>query len=209
MFVGITNTPQSYAWGSTSAIAEILGRAPSGGPEAELWLGDHPLSPSVVTEPALVGGHRTLDRFIAADPARALGANRRSDTLPFLLKVLAANEPLSIQAHPSIEQAQEGFARENASGVALDAPHRLYKDERAKPELTHALSETFEVLAGFREVAETRLMLNELQAIATAMGPEDAGPIRDLCALVDDDRASALKNIVAFALGDRRRRIAR
>jgi mannose-6-phosphate isomerase len=200
VFVGITNTPQPYAWGSTSAIAAILGREPSGGPEAELWLGDHPLSPSIIVDPATAAGHRTLDAWIAADPARALGRNRTSDTLPFLLKILAAEEPLSIQAHPSTEQAREGFARENADGVALDAPHRLYKDERAKPELTYALSDTFEALAGFRDLAMTRVLLTELLSVARATGSDDAGPLGDLAALIDGDRPAGLRNLVSFAL---------
>src|SRR5689334_1082694 len=107
MFVGITNTPRDYAWGSRTAIAELLGRSASGGPEAELWLGAHPGWPSTVTSatPALAG--QRLDEVIERDPAAFLGAGR--SRLPFLMKVLAADAPLSLQVHPDPEQAKAGF----------------------------------------------------------------------------------------------------
>jgi len=141
MFVEITNTPRDYAWGSATAIAGLLGTAPSGGPEAEPWLGAHPGSPARV-----VGEDRTLLDVVAG-------------RLPFLLKVLAAAAPLSLQAHPTPAQAEEGFARENAAGVPLDAPNRNYKDAFHKPELIYALSDPFRALSGFRPVAETREVL--------------------------------------------------
>jgi len=132
MFVGITNTPRDYAWGSTTAIAELLGTTPSGGPEAELWLGAHPGSPSVV-----VGSDATLADLVEG-------------RLPFLLKVLAAASPLSLQAHPTMEQAAAGFERENALGIPLDAPDRNYRDAFHKPELIFALRDGFRALCGFR-----------------------------------------------------------
>ena len=144
MFVAITNTPRDYAWGSTTAIPELLGTEPSGGPQAELWLGTHPGSPARTPTGSL------------ADMAR----------LPFLLKVLAAAAPLSLQAHPTIEQAVAGFARENAAGVPLDALNRNYKDEQHKPELIYALTQ-FRALCGFRPVAETRAALAPLYHRAT------------------------------------------
>ncbi|MFD3448520.1 mannose-6-phosphate isomerase, class I [Microbacteriaceae bacterium 4G12] len=175
MFVGITNTPRDYAWGSSSAIAELLGTEPSGGPEAELWLGAHAGSPSRILDPSSVGGARTLADWIAADPATALGpvANgfREGDGpyLPFLLKVLAAASPLSLQAHPTIERARSGFAREDEEGVPGDAPHRNYKDELHKPELIYALSDRFDALCGFRDVDEVR-------AVVTALAESDERP---------------------------------
>ena len=135
MFVGITNTPRDYAWGSTTAIAELFGYAPTGEHEAELWLGAHPGSPSRV-----VGSDETLIDVL------------HGERLPFLLKVLAAASALSLQAHPNSAQAIEGFDRENAEGIALDDPKRNYKDAFHKPELIFALSETFEALCGFRSV---------------------------------------------------------
>lgn len=164
MFIAISNEPRDYAWGSRTAIAELLGRAPGGGPEAELWFGAHPASPSRILEPGRTGGATTLDAWIEAEPAAALGAGRT--VLPFLLKLLAADTALSLQAHPNDEQARAGFERENAAGVPLDAAERNYKDPFAKPELVLALSETFEALVGFRHVSESRLLLAELAAFA-------------------------------------------
>ncbi|RKR73256.1 mannose-6-phosphate isomerase, class I [Frondihabitans australicus] len=152
MFLSITNVPRDYAWGSTDAIARLLGRTPSGKPEAELWLGAHPGSPSVIVNPAVVDGRANLADWIEAEPDRALGQGRRH--LPFLMKVLAAAAPLSIQAHPTPEQARAGFDRENRAGVPLVATERNYKDPFPKPEIIYALSETFDALCGFRSVAD-------------------------------------------------------
>ncbi len=150
MLLRIENTPRDYAWGSTTAIAELLGTVPSGRPEAELWLGDHPGSPARIVEGA-------GDATSASDLHALLRA--RGQSLPFLLKLLAAAEPLSLQAHPTIAQARDGFARENAAGIALDDPTRNYKDELHKPELIYALSDPFIALAGFRPVAEAQAEL--------------------------------------------------
>ena len=202
MFVGITNTPKNYDWGSTSALAEVLGAEPSGGPEAELWLGAHPVAPSVILDAEAAGGARTLDEFIAANPERALGVARDRDTLPFLLKVLAAEGPLSIQAHPSPEQALAGFAREEEAGVAIDSPTRSYKDDLSKPELALAVSETFEALAGFREVALTRMLIEELRAAGTAAGDTDAvHAFAGVAALLEGPADESLRRVLAFALG--------
>ncbi len=153
MFVAIANTPRDYAWGSVTAMAELLGTKPTGQPQAELWLGAHPGSPSLILDPSAAGGAADLAEWIAVDPDAALGGR---DRLPFLMKVLAADAPLSLQAHPSREQAIEGFERENALGIPLDAPHRNYKDANPKPEVIYALSDTFDALCGFRPIAETR-----------------------------------------------------
>ncbi len=144
MFVRIGNTPRDYAWGSTTAIAGLLGTTPSGHPEAELWLGAHAGSPSVILDPEQTDGAADLATWIERDPAEALGAG--ATRLPYLLKVLAAAGPLSLQAHPSNAQAEEGFARENAEGIPLDSPDRNYKDASHKPELIFALSDTFDAL---------------------------------------------------------------
>ncbi|QKS16139.1 mannose-6-phosphate isomerase, class I [Curtobacterium sp. Csp2] len=168
MFLGITNTPRDYAWGSVTAIPELLGRTVTGAPQAELWLGAHPGSPSVVVNPATVGGADTLLEWIAAEPEAALGPDRTG--LPFLLKILAAAAPLSLQAHPTPEQAQEGFAREDAAGVPIDDPARNYKDPFPKPELVVALSERFEALSGFRPVEETLADVDLLDAGSGRLG---------------------------------------
>ena len=115
----LTNPVRAYAWGSRTVIAELLGRpVPSPHPEAELWLGAHPATPRT-WPPA-----KSLVEAISADPEGQLGAERADrwdETLPFLLKVLAADEPLSLQAHPSLAQARAGFAAEEAAGLPRDA----------------------------------------------------------------------------------------
>jgi mannose-6-phosphate isomerase len=171
MFVPLRATPRDYAWGSPTAIAELLGSEPSGRPEAELWLGAHPGAPTPIADPSTVGGHADLGRWLAADPA-ALGGRA---SLPFLLKVLAAAHPLSLQAHPDLGRAAAGFAAENARGVPIDAPHRNYKDALHKPELIVALRDGFEALCGFRELAATDALLGEL--VASAPDPAAAARI--------------------------------
>jgi mannose-6-phosphate isomerase len=156
MLVAITNTPRDYAWGATGAISAVLGGEPSTGQEAELWLGTHHGSPS-----RLVGSEGTLADLVEG-------------RLPFLLKVLAAGSPLSLQAHPTMAQAEAGFARENAAGIPLDAPSRNYKDPYHKPELIYALSERFDALCGFRPAAQTR---ESLERLLERRGP--SAPIRD------------------------------
>jgi len=144
---------QRYAWGSHTAIPALLGTPADGGPQAELWLGAHP------SAPARAGGIR-LDDLVATDPLGALGAPvaSRFGRLPFLLKVLSAAEPLSLQAHPSAERAAAGFAEESAAGIPLDAPERRYRDPAHKPELLYALS-PFVALCGFRPLEGTLALL--------------------------------------------------
>ncbi len=147
----IVNTPRNYPWGSTSEIARVRKVAPSGEPEAELWLGDHSGSPARVeaTGESLVDwGERHADRY-------------GGRPLPFLLKLLAAESPLSIQAHPTREQARAGWDRENSLGIALDSPQRNYRDPNHKPEVIIALTE-FTALCGFRPTAERLRILHFL-----------------------------------------------
>lgn len=143
---------RTYAWGSHTAIAEFTGRpSPAAHPEAELWLGANPGDPAQLETD---DGEKSLLEAIRADPEGQLGAATRErfgDALPFLAKVLAADEPLSLQAHPSAQQAREGFAHEDARGIPLSAPTRNYRDRSHKPELIVALG-PFEALAGFRPV---------------------------------------------------------
>lgn len=142
----LANTVRPYAWGSTTAIPELLGTAPTGEPQAELWMGAHPGAPSRT-------GRGPLHEVIAADPVRELGpaaVEKFGPALPFLFKILAAGAPLSLQVHPDLAQAREGFAAEEAAGIPLDAPHRNYKDANHKPELICALT-PFHGLCGFRD----------------------------------------------------------
>lgn len=152
----IENVLRPYAWGSTTAIAGLLGRPESGGPEAELWIGAHPDSPSVATRPD--GTAVPLNTLIAEDPDHFLGEASVAEfgpRLPFLTKILAAAKPLSLQVHPSLEQARAGFARENADSVPADAASRKYRDDNHKPEMIFALT-PFDALCGFREPAKSR-----------------------------------------------------
>jgi mannose-6-phosphate isomerase len=155
----LDNVIQEYAWGSRTALAELLGQpVPSPKPQAEVWMGAHPSAPS-----RLPGGQTLLDKLQAA-PEQQLGktlVQAYGPRLPFLLKLLAAGTPLSLQAHPSLAQARVGFARENALGLPLTAPHRNYKDDNHKPELICALT-PFEALCGFRPVAQIRTLLAAL-----------------------------------------------
>lgn len=150
----LTGIIRAYPWGSRTALAELAGRpAPTEHPEAEAWYGAHPAAPSL-----LAAGDTTLAAEIAADPQGQLGAKTAAQyqgKLPFLLKLLAAAEPLSLQAHPSKAQAEAGFAAENEQGIALGSPERNYKDDNHKPELILALT-PFEAMAGFRPLAQTR-----------------------------------------------------
>lgn len=179
MFVGIRNTPRDYAWGSSEHIAAFLGTPPSGGPEAELWLGAHAGSPARIDDPAATGGAKDLAEWIAAQPERALGPElaARGPRLPFLLKLLAAGGPLSLQAHPTPAQARAGYAREESEGVPIDAYDRNYKDTFHKPELIVALSDTFDALSGFRPVEEVRAILATLRAADAADEQPDPGAL--------------------------------
>jgi mannose-6-phosphate isomerase len=155
----LTNPVRDYAWGSTTAIPKLLGNLPDGRPQAELWLGAHPDAPS-----RLGSARRPLDSVVDEAAEVVLGPTvlaRFGRRLPFLLKVLAAAEPLSLQVHPSAEQALEGFWQEERDGVPPTAPHRRYRDRHHKPELVIALT-TFEALCGLREPAATVAMLRGL-----------------------------------------------
>jgi mannose-6-phosphate isomerase len=160
----LDNPVRPYAWGSRTVIAELLGRpVPAPHPEAELWMGAHPGDPSRVGDEPLVD-------VLAADPEGQLGeaiATRWDGRLPFLLKVLAAEEPLSLQAHPSAEQAAEGYAREESRGIARDAANRNYPDPTPKPELLCALTE-FHALAGFRDPHRTVALLRSVSTSGLA-----------------------------------------
>lgn len=157
----LRNQVMNYAWGSHTAIAALEGRAPSSKPEAEVWMGAHPKASSEVVLP---DGSVALTRLVGDAPVAWLGADvvgRYGSTLPFLFKVLAAAEPLSLQAHPSIAQARAGYDLEDAKGIPLDAPHRNYRDRNHKPELICALTR-FEALCGFRARDKAIALIHEI-----------------------------------------------
>lgn len=153
---------RTYAWGSRTAIADFTGRpSPTIHPEAELWLGAHPQDPAwLQTE----HGEESLLQAVQDDPEGQLGSvaiGRFGDALPFLVKVLAADEPLSLQAHPSAAQAREGFDREDRLDIPVSSPVRNYRDRSHKPELLVALGQ-FDALAGFRPVDRTVELMRAL-----------------------------------------------
>ncbi|MGC5049142.1 mannose-6-phosphate isomerase, class I [Micrococcus porci] len=168
---------RDYAWGSPTLLAELEGREPSGAPEAEKWLGAHPGAPCTVSGPE---GRRGLDELIAADPAPTLGEAARFGRLPYLMKLLAAGRPLSIQAHPTREQARAGFAAEEAAGVPVDAPHRNYKDDNHKPEMIVALT-PFSALCGFRRPEDAAATFERVADALTEWTDGDATDV-DLAA---------------------------
>jgi mannose-6-phosphate isomerase len=158
----LENPIMDYAWGSREAIAQLLGtKSPSEKPQAELWMGAHPKAPSTLLSES---GPVSLLKLIGDDAQAILGAktkDRFGGELPFLFKVLAAATPLSIQAHPNLEQAEEGFSREQTEGIPIDALNRNYKDRNHKPEIICALT-PFWLLKGFRKTAEMISLLSTL-----------------------------------------------
>lgn len=148
----LRNPVRNYPWGSRTAIASLLGR-PAAEPEAELWMGAHPQAPSEVLRD---GRWTSLRDLIRERPEEILGADlaaRTGGELPFLFKVLAAEAPLSIQAHPDRGQAERGCRREDELGIPREAPQRSYRDPHPKPEILCALT-PFSILRGFRPPEE-------------------------------------------------------
>ncbi len=178
---------QHYAWGSAEALPGFLGRPPDGRPWAEWWLGAHPQAPSTVgSVPAT-----TLDELVAADPEHVLGADvaeRFGPRLPFLLKVLAVARPLSLQVHPTREQAVAGYRAERAGSATPTDP--LYADEWAKPEMLLALTR-FDAFAGLRPPAA---VLARVDAVGGSVLAELAAPLRA------DPTAGEVENLVAALL---------
>ncbi|EKM0370994.1 mannose-6-phosphate isomerase [Cronobacter turicensis] len=182
----LINSVQNYAWGSKTALTELYGVAnPEGLPMAELWMGAHPKSSSKIQDDQ--GRTRALREVIDADKTALLGAPvaERFGELPFLFKVLCADQPLSIQVHPNKQASEEGFARENAAGIPLDAAERNYKDPNHKPELVFALT-PFLAMNAFREFSEIVSLLQPVAgahtAIAHFLAEPNADRLRDLFA---------------------------
>ncbi|KAB1658888.1 mannose-6-phosphate isomerase, class I [Pseudoclavibacter sp. CFCC 11306] len=207
----IDNEPRDYDWGTPGGIARLRGvpsrRFHSAGafvasevsaktsasaadssvpmpaeaePEAELWLGTHPTWPSVVVDGPYEG--ETLPEAL-----RQLG---RPAEIGYLFKLLSVDRPLSVQVHPDADQANEGFVLENAMNVPLKAAVRNYRDPNAKPEMVYALSESFDLLAGFRDpeavIADVELILRSCQSRT-----EEIIWLELLHALVEDDPIEA------------------
>jgi mannose-6-phosphate isomerase len=201
----LTGVIRSYAWGSRSVLAMLQGRpVPSDGPEAELWLGAHPGDPSTVTGP---DGPVSLATLIADDPKGQLGADVVGEfgpRLPYLMKVLAADAPLSLQAHPDADHARAAFAAQQADpGVP-----RSYTDPYHKPEMLVALT-PFEALCGFRApdvsaAAIDGLNVPRLAPVVAALragvtGLRDA--VRILLTWPAEDRRALIQDVVTAARG--------
>ena len=193
-----------YAWGSRYGIATLQGRpVPSAGPEAELWMGAHPSAPSGLERNQQ---QTTLDAVIAADPGRELGPDclaRFGARLPFLLKVLSADQALSIQVHPSRAQAEAGFRAENERGLAPGDPARNYVDDWPKPELLCALT-PFEVLAGLRTPTDAAgilraLAVDQVQPLAAELerGASDlSGVVGSILRWPEDGRKELVRRVM-------------
>jgi mannose-6-phosphate isomerase len=186
----LENTIRDYAWGSPEAIPELLGKPVTGEPAAELWMGAHSGAPSKVFGGPEDGA--TLDTLIDEDAADLLGPaviDAFGSRLPYLFKVLAAAKPLSLQAHPSPEQAKAGFRAEQADGaVAADDPNRNYRDDQAKPELIAALT-PFEALCGF---ADPEAVVTRLTTLRGAGGPALLDELARLLSSGDADIAAGI-----------------
>lgn len=153
----MVNPIQNYAWGTRDTLPNLRGAAsPSAEPEAELWVGAHPSSSSVVETPE---GSKSLAELLSEDPERFLPSGLTE--FPFLFKILAIESPLSLQVHPSEEQAADGYAREEADGIARDAAHRNYKDRRSKPETVIAYS-PLRILTGIRPTEQLKEIAQKL-----------------------------------------------
>lgn len=182
---------QEYAWGDLESIPALLRREPNGRPAAELWMGAHPKAPS-----RALADDAPLNELIAADPDSYLGTAvaQRFGQLPFLFKILAAGEPLSIQSHPSLEQAQVGFAREEAAGIAIGAFERTYRDANHKPELICALT-PFVAKVGFKPLALSQALFAALATVRPGLVP-----VSDQLAKPGEE-AAVLRNTLAWLLG--------
>jgi mannose-6-phosphate isomerase len=190
----LTGVVRPYAWGSRTILATLQGRPiPSDGPEAELWLGAHPGDPSTVTRPE---GPISLATLIAEDPKGQLGsevAGEFGSRLPYLMKVLAAEAPLSLQAHPDAEYARRAFAAQEADPAAP----RNYTDPYHKPEMLVALT-PFRALCGFRAPEISAAVLEELDV------PRLAPVVAALRAGVGGLR-EAVRTLLSWPADDRRR----
>ncbi|MFC9952140.1 mannose-6-phosphate isomerase, class I [Streptomyces prasinus] len=197
----LDNTIRPYAWGSTTAIARLLGVEPTGEPQAEMWMGAHPGAPSRT-------GRGSLAEVVAAGPERELGVAtvaKFGPRLPFLLKLLAAGAPLSLQVHPDLDQAKAGYADEERRGVPADAAHRTYKDANHKPELVCALTE-FDGLCGFREPLRAAELLDALGVDSLKpyvdllhARPEEAALREVLTAILTADRDEMARTVTEAA----------
>jgi mannose-6-phosphate isomerase len=157
---------QNYAWGGYQYIPNLLHfENIDHQPCAEYWMGAHPSAPSIIQNENI-----SLLDAINKDP-KAILTEKIYNTfgeLPYLYKILDVNEMLSIQVHPSKSEAAKGFHKEEASGIAINAPNRNYKDKNHKPEVMIALSE-FWLLHGFMQLNDIENRLQEVKEFNVLM----------------------------------------
>ncbi|MBI9099551.1 MAG: mannose-6-phosphate isomerase, class I [Spirochaetaceae bacterium] len=202
------NIIHDYAWGSVDAIPRLLGydnREKK--PQAELWMGSHHRGASLLIRDE---GTISLSTYINNNRKDALGekiADLYGD-LPFLFKVLAAGNPLSIQVHPGKKQAEEGYARENKLNVPLDAYNRNYKDNNHKPELICALTpflamrgfRTFDRILGNFQKAGLRSFMGEIETFSENCNAEGLKEFFNSIMLLHGERKqSFIKELVKAA----------
>lgn len=204
----LVGSVRNYEWGSLDYIPNLLGKQADDKPQAEYWLGAHLSSPSKIE---VAGTYCNLAEWLRTNP-QALGQQVRArfgSELPFLVKVLSARVPLSLQAHPNAANAAAGFARENEQGISLDDPKRTFKDPHHKPELIIALT-PFDALVGFRDPSETLDLFDQLGVKASlepVLGPlrhrnEEAGMAEVFLDVltVNDERIALANEIVSAAV---------
>ncbi|QJB36073.1 mannose-6-phosphate isomerase, class I [Chitinophaga oryzae] len=191
---------QHYAWGGSTYIPALLGIAPSEKPSAEYWMGAHPSAPSAITTS---NGPVPMNELIQQDPAGIVGPQvwQQFRELPYLFKILDVKDMLSIQVHPTKEEAEKGFARENAAGIPLNAPHRNYKDANHKPEIMVALSE-FWLLHGFLPEDKLQQVLLDTPEFTSLVGIYEKEGYYGLYKSVME-MPQALANIILRPLTDR------
>lgn len=191
---------QHYAWGGSAYIPALLGIAPSEKPSAEYWMGAHPSAPSTITTS---NGPVPMNELIKQDPAGIVGPQvwQQFQELPYLFKILDVKDMLSIQVHPTKEEAEKGFARENAAGIPLNAPNRNYKDANHKPEIMVALSE-FWLLHGFLPEDKLRQVLQNTPEFTSLVGIYEKEGYYGLYKSVME-MPQALANIILRPLTDR------
>jgi mannose-6-phosphate isomerase len=185
----LDNVIQHYIWGSKTALGTLFAIPnPNNVPQAEIWMGSHPNGCSKVA-----GHQESIADLIKQDAQAVLGrdtADRYGD-LPYLFKVLSAQNPLSIQVHPTKENAQLGYEKENQQGIALDAPNRNYKDANHKPELVYALT-PYRAMNGFRPIHDILKLFHRVAIKALE---------KDVSALESQPNQQGLKTFFSIIMG--------
>ncbi|WP_217511509.1 mannose-6-phosphate isomerase, class I [Vibrio metschnikovii] len=207
-FFLMSNTIQNYAWGSIDSFSQLFDIAnPQQQPQAELWMGAHPNGCSQVD---YQGQKTRLSDLIASDPAHFLSANTEQTfgELPYLFKILAAEQALSIQVHPSKSEAEQGFAKENAAQIPLTAANRNYKDPNHKPELVYALTD-YQAMNGFRPINEIvehfqRLAIETLQPLLEHLQQQQTEVglksfFTELLSFSGSEKQVAIEQLMAYA----------